>query len=61
MHLAYSAISTIKSPERFRGTEIKNDQLLRYRAYKITCNKFSKEIAAIQKYIPGWLPCSPTT
>jgi hypothetical protein len=58
MHLAYSAIGTINNPQQ-SGTqqhEPENEALLRYNAYKTTCDKFSREIAAIQKYIPGWVP-----
>jgi hypothetical protein len=58
MHLAYSAISTITNQQpigiQLNGPE--NEIQLRYNAYQATCNKFSSEIAAIQKYIPGWVP-----
>jgi hypothetical protein len=60
MHLAFSAINTINNSQH-QSTNSQQDQpnvelLLRYQAYQITCDKYSHEIAAIQKYIPGWLP-----
>jgi hypothetical protein len=58
MHLAYSAISTI-SNNHSTGVQLNEPESeiqLRYNAYKTTCDKFSREIAAIQKYIPGWVP-----
>ncbi|MDP9080892.1 MAG: hypothetical protein M3O71_26025 [Bacteroidota bacterium] len=62
MHLAYSAIGTTNNNPQ-NGTkqhEPENEQLLRYLAYQSTCEKFSREIEAIQKYIKGWLPSPPT-
>jgi hypothetical protein len=32
---------------------------LRLKAYRATCQKFNKEIAAIQQYLPGWAPAYP--
>ena len=60
MHLAYSAISTLTT-NQYPSTGLsqqqpKNEMLLRYQAYQTACNKYSHEIAAIQKYMPGWMP-----
>ncbi len=59
MHLAYSALSTNDSNQQQSIAEQQqsgNELILRYRAYQTACNKYSREIAAIQKYIPGWVP-----
>jgi hypothetical protein len=60
MHLAYSAISTINNnqntPVNEDQNQLCNDLILRYQAYQTTCEKYSREIAAIQKYMPGWMP-----
>jgi len=29
---------------------------IQLKAYQVTCEKYSKEIEAIQKYFPGWMP-----
>ncbi|MES2107903.1 MAG: hypothetical protein V4577_04100 [Bacteroidota bacterium] len=57
MHLAYSAISQTNNNRHQMQTD--NEQLLRYKAYQQTCEKYRHEIAAIQKYMPGWLPSPP--
>lgn len=60
MHLAYSAISTIAEnlhPSTDKQNEKNNNEiLLRYLAYQTVCNKYSQEIASIQKYMPDWMP-----
>ena len=60
MHLAYSAIDIIATNQpRTNDTQqfhTNHELMLRYRAYETACNKFSSEIAAIQKYMPGWAP-----
>jgi hypothetical protein len=56
MHIAYSAISTSNDNKQSKMGGPVDEQLLRYQAYKTACNKYSKEIAAIQKYLPGWAP-----
>jgi hypothetical protein len=60
MHLAYSAINTNHNsgPQSAGSNQHQNENelILRYQAYQTACNKYSSEIAAIQKYIPGWLP-----
>lgn len=60
MHLAYSAINkTITNQQNSILPQADNERLLRYQAYQRTCEKYRHEIIAIQKYIPGWLPCPP--
>jgi hypothetical protein len=60
MHLAFSAINTINNSQHQLNNGQQDptnvDLLLRYQAYQTACDKYSQEIAAIQKYIPGWLP-----
>lgn len=58
MHIAYSAIQN-SAPQQPTQPAVKQQQNIRLRAYQATCSKYSKEIAAIQKYIPGWLPAYP--
>ncbi|WP_295670594.1 hypothetical protein [uncultured Mucilaginibacter sp.] len=54
MHLAYSSISTAIQHQQQENSL--NERQLRYLAYLVTCQKFRREIAAIQKYLPGWAP-----
>jgi len=60
MYLAYSAINTINDNQNLLSEnnhhQSDNEALLRYEAYQNACNKYSREIAAIQKYMPGWMP-----
>jgi hypothetical protein len=61
MHLVYSALqqTAVFENQHYIEMEIENEQyepLLRYRAYEAACQKHTKEIAAIQKYMPGWMP-----
>jgi hypothetical protein len=55
MHLVYSAISVTDNTKTTKPGPM-GDVLLRYRAYLEVCNKYSHEIAEIQKRIPGWAP-----
>ncbi len=59
MHIAYTAIQDDQSrPAQNVATE--NDQLtIKLQAYYTACDKYSKEITAIQKYLPGWVPPTP--
>ncbi|MDB5003517.1 MAG: hypothetical protein JWQ34_1742 [Mucilaginibacter sp.] len=59
MHIAYSALqNTNNQTAQAKPTTV--DQLsIRFKAYQNACNKYSKEITAIQKYIPGWVPAYP--
>ncbi|MGN6398748.1 MAG: hypothetical protein ACTHMI_24485 [Mucilaginibacter sp.] len=60
MHLAYSAINQANNHlQTGKQTQPDNERMLRYQAYQQTCEKYRREIAAIQKYLPGWLPGSP--
>lgn len=58
MYLAHSAINLVKKNETSvtRQHQADHELAIRYQAYQTTCDKFSREIAAIQKYIPGWAP-----
>jgi len=56
MHLAYSALDISENKQQGKQEQPGNDRVLRFRAYQTTCNKFSSEIAEIQKFIPGWMP-----
>ncbi|HEY8783958.1 MAG TPA: hypothetical protein VIM16_20180 [Mucilaginibacter sp.] len=60
MHLVYSAFNTTNT-HVLKSAPLPHDQpanelLLRYQAYETACNKYSREIVAIQKYLPGWAP-----
>jgi len=60
MQLVFSALNAPDrdihhSPSAQPG-EYDNIAVLRYQAYLAACSKYSQEIKAIQKYIPGWLP-----
>ena len=54
MHIAYSALRTKSKNGKNQLANKKLDQ--RYQAYQTACNKYQAEIAAIQKYMPGWMP-----
>ncbi len=57
MYIAYSAFQKQDDHNQQNANPISNhEQLIRYRAYIETCSKYSKEIAAIQKHLPGWTP-----
>jgi hypothetical protein len=60
MHLAYSAINTIAanlhSSNDDQDEQNDNEIMLRYLAYQTICDKYSHEIASIQRYIPDWMP-----
>jgi hypothetical protein len=59
MHIAYSAFKN-NDRRKAQNKLITSDQSsIRFKAYQSACNKYSKEIAAIQKYIPGWAPAFP--
>lgn len=59
MHIAYSAIKPTTPPKPANQATAIRQHSIRLEAYQATCSKFSEEIAAIQKYIPGWLPAYP--
>jgi len=56
MHLAYSAFSLHNNARQNTNGITESDLLLRYKAYQTACNKYSREINAIKKYLPGWTP-----
>jgi hypothetical protein len=60
MYLAYSAFNTVDTQAQIIANQLHdqtdNELMLRYQAYQNACNKYSREIASIQKYIPGWMP-----
>ncbi|MBB6108947.1 hypothetical protein [Mucilaginibacter lappiensis] len=58
MYIAYSAIQGQDDLNQQHSNlhHPNHEQLIRYYAYVETCTKYSKEIAAIQKYLPGWTP-----
>jgi hypothetical protein len=51
MHLAYSAFNTIAQTNTVNSTII-----IRLKAYQAICEKYKREIVAIQKYLPNWAP-----
>lgn len=65
MYIAYSVLrSQTSAPANYAETELNqtlNAGLLqqRYQAYNDVCHKYRHEIAAIQKYLPGWQPALP--
>lgn len=61
MYIAYSALQQTLTTNHTddltaRPHSEMSEPLLRYQAYQAACKKLSHEIAAIQKYIPGWMP-----
>ncbi|NHA04081.1 hypothetical protein G7092_09750 [Mucilaginibacter sp. HC2] len=57
MYIAYSAIQKQNDHDQQNSNlQPLHEQAIRYHAYVETCTKYSKEIAAIQKYLPGWTP-----
>lgn len=57
MHIAYSALQQpTPNSQSCPATEPDHEPLLRYQAYQAVCIRYSNEIAAIQKYMPGWMP-----
>jgi len=61
MHIAYSAIRDVNSQIKIlkRPAAATPQHALRLRAYRATCHKYNKEIAAIQQYLPNWAPTCP--
>ncbi|WP_121810876.1 hypothetical protein [Mucilaginibacter kameinonensis] len=59
MYIAFSALrQTAQGSIDEYKTEVVNEQeaLQRIEGYRMACEKYQNEIAAIQKYMPGWLP-----
>ncbi|MDB5010068.1 MAG: hypothetical protein JWR67_377 [Mucilaginibacter sp.] len=55
MRLVYSALRNINQQEN-HTTSPATILSIRYKAYQATCQKYDREIVAIQKYLPGWTP-----
>jgi len=65
MYIAYSVMQCPSSgaahfTEADENQTLITNQQLRYRAYQDICHKYRHEIAAIQKYLPGWQPAPPS-
>jgi hypothetical protein len=57
MYIAYSALQAVRQHNAPIQTESQNNELLlRYQAYQSICQKYQREITAIQQYLPGWTP-----
>jgi len=57
MYLAYSALQSLaQQPKAEKPENLTSELALRYQAYQTACSKYHSEIAAIQKYLPGWIP-----
>ena len=57
MHIAYSALQQSTTDNQYNEMpQPDHEPLLRFQAYQEVCNKYNKEIAEIQKYIPDWVP-----
>ena len=64
MYIAYSVLrgqpaGAAQLAETEQTGTAKPELQLRYQAYRDICNKYRYEIAAIQKYLPGWHPTPP--
>ena len=57
MHIAYSALQQPEGDNQYYNSLTPvPEPLLRYQAYQAACIKYQEEIAAIRKYMPGWMP-----
>ncbi|GGB08098.1 MULTISPECIES: hypothetical protein [Mucilaginibacter] len=59
MHIAFSALrqlTGVNNNQDSRDTLNEHEALQRFEGYKTACEKYRDEIAAIQKYMPGWMP-----
>ncbi|MVN89599.1 hypothetical protein [Mucilaginibacter aquatilis] len=58
MHIAYSSLTNFHTHSKRNRTRNEIDKVLklRHKAYEAACIKHREEIAAIQKYLPGWQP-----
>ncbi|MFD0792783.1 hypothetical protein ACFQZX_04100 [Mucilaginibacter litoreus] len=54
MHIAYSALRITNKQGKAIPSNKEFQQ--RYEGYITACSKYRNEIAAIQKYMPGWAP-----
>ncbi|TFF33417.1 hypothetical protein [Mucilaginibacter psychrotolerans] len=54
MHIAHSAF---RNKTKAGHAQLSTPEMQqRIAAYHATCKKYKQEIAAIQKYLPGWMP-----
>ena len=60
MYIAYSALNQITIQPGKNHPADNSEIIERYIAYQRVCQKYSHEIAAIQKYLPNWMPSPPT-
>jgi hypothetical protein len=61
MHIAYSALQNTTLQQMADNAPAIRQHSIRLEAYQATCSKYRKEIAAIQKYLPGWVPAWPAS
>jgi hypothetical protein len=54
MHLAYSALNPASQQQTPNATN--STIIIRLKAYQAVCEKYKREIIAIQKYLPNWAP-----
>lgn len=59
MYIAYSVLQPMQQPETNTNKADTHELNIRYQAYQTVCSKYLREIAAIQKYFPGWAPSPP--
>ena len=59
MYLAYSAFQDPLQKSSADEKPADNNYDNRYNAYQAICNKYTREIKAIRKYFPGWMPAYP--
>ncbi|UOE51415.1 hypothetical protein MTO98_10035 [Mucilaginibacter sp. SMC90] len=59
MYIAFSALRQLtvdNNKQNNPDSLIEHEPLQRLEGYRAACEKYRDEIAAIQKYIPGWMP-----
>jgi len=59
MHIAYTALQDNKLRPVQNSAAEEDPKTIRLKAYYTACDKYSKEITALQKYLPGWVPPFP--
>ncbi|WPU97265.1 hypothetical protein SNE26_14655 [Mucilaginibacter sp. cycad4] len=59
MYIAFSALRQStgdNNNQNCSNTLNEHEVLQRFEGYRTACEKYRDEIAAIQKYMPGWMP-----
>ncbi|WP_413668900.1 hypothetical protein ACEN9X_02480 [Mucilaginibacter sp. Mucisp86] len=59
MYIAFSALQQSAGDSNYPNTSDnvnEHEVLQRFEGYRAACEKYRDEIAAIQKYLPGWVP-----